>query len=138
MEIKIRAQSVDGITWNKTYKTIEGARRFLDDRVGANPETGRDYLVSPDGIVTASVEGISIPELYVAGTPAVEQWECDAGQEYEFCSNAGCEPCRSEMSDRMASESRAENAWLHAAEQGSPEMVFTMGGIWMEAEHYYA
>jgi hypothetical protein len=110
MEIKITADSVDGIHWNRTYKTIVGARAFLDERIGENPETGHDYLVSPDGIVRASVSGIAIAELYAAGTPEVEQWECNAGEEAETCGNAGCEPCRQYEKDIHEGERRGELA----------------------------
>jgi hypothetical protein len=68
--IKVRYSSVDGYRSTRPFKTLKGARKFAQARVGKNPEMGSTYAVSGDGIGKIQVEGAKLSELFGDETPA--------------------------------------------------------------------
>ena len=48
--IKVKYTSVDRYRSTRTFKTLKGARKFAQDRIGKNPDIGSYYAVSFDGI----------------------------------------------------------------------------------------
>jgi hypothetical protein len=64
MTITVRYSAVDGFRKTRTFKTLAGARKFAVERVGSNPELGRTYAVSFDGIGKVEVEGCTVAELF--------------------------------------------------------------------------
>lgn len=64
MIIKVKYSSVDGYRSTRPFKTLKGARKFAQDRVGKNPEMGSTYAVSGDGIGKIQVEGCALAELF--------------------------------------------------------------------------
>lgn len=59
MEIKVSYHSLDGCQRTRSFKTLEGARRYAAKWVGATPEisVAFGYAVSDDGIGKISVRG---------------------------------------------------------------------------------
>jgi hypothetical protein len=55
--IRVRYNSLDRFSQSRTFKTLEGARRYAQKWVGAHPDHTAWYAVSNDGVgrVTASV-----------------------------------------------------------------------------------
>lgn len=64
MKIIVRTEACDGYRATRVFKTIEKARACAVDRVGERPEYGSGYAVSFDGIVTVSVQGCTLRELF--------------------------------------------------------------------------
>lgn len=64
--IKVRYQACDGFKQTRKYKTLKGAQRYAQERIGEFPEMGSDYAVSGDGIGTIRVEGACLYELFPA------------------------------------------------------------------------
>jgi hypothetical protein len=63
--IKITYQSIDGLRDTRSFKTIEGARKFAQRGVGEHPELGRGYAVSGDGIGKVTVaSGCELGDLF--------------------------------------------------------------------------
>jgi len=69
MTIKIKFSTIDGCRKTVTYKTLAGARKAAHARVGAHPEIGSTYAVSSDGVVTVTVSGCTLAELFPAPAP---------------------------------------------------------------------
>jgi hypothetical protein len=67
--IKVRYSSVDRFSKTRSFKTIEGARKFAHAWVGRHPEIGSSYAVSGDGIGKVTAVGVTLAELF----PAEEQ-----------------------------------------------------------------
>lgn len=62
--IVVSTQAVDGYRATRQFATLADARKYAHDRVGAHPEFGTGYAVSSDGIVTVSVMGASLADLF--------------------------------------------------------------------------
>ena len=81
MTIKITRQSCDGFRDTRTFKTIEGARKFAVKYVGDHPEMGGDYAVSCDGIATIRVHGVTLRELFEGETKVSDTAEYEVRRE---------------------------------------------------------
>ncbi len=55
--IKLRFETLDGISKRKTFKTLKGAQKFTWNWVGKDAELGSYYAISADGVVKVRVEG---------------------------------------------------------------------------------
>jgi hypothetical protein len=55
--ITVRYSAVDGYRKTRRFKTLKGAQRWAQWRVGQFPEMGSWYAVSFDGIGKVTVEG---------------------------------------------------------------------------------
>jgi hypothetical protein len=82
MTIKVRYSSIDHFRQTRTFKTLEGARKYAADRVGDNPDMGSCYAVSFDGIGKIEVDGCTLQELFYgkakpAGAYEVWYWHID-------------------------------------------------------------
>jgi hypothetical protein len=64
MGITVYYTACDGSRITRSYKTIEGARKFAKEYVGASPEIGGLYAVSGDGVGRVEVEGCTLWELF--------------------------------------------------------------------------
>jgi hypothetical protein len=64
--IKVRYTSIDRCNTTRTFKTIEGARKFAQHWVGETPELGaqRSYAVSFDGIGKVVCTGCTLMDLF--------------------------------------------------------------------------
>ena len=62
--ITVRYYSIDGYRKTRQYKTLNGARKFAQAYVGANPTMGMSYAVSDDGIGKITVTGTSLEALF--------------------------------------------------------------------------
>ena len=69
LAILVRYAAVDGFAETRRFKTLAGARRYAETRVGATPELGSDYAVSFDGVGTITVEGCALVDLFPAAGP---------------------------------------------------------------------
>jgi hypothetical protein len=65
MKITLIYTAVDGYRDRRTFKTLRGAQKYAQDRVGTAPD-GYSYLVSPDGVGTLDYEGCSRLDLFPA------------------------------------------------------------------------
>jgi hypothetical protein len=70
--IRVRYSTIDGFSQSRTFKTLEGARRFAQKWVGPHPDVGEtyNYAVSFDGVgkITANVP---MRQLFAADAEAV-------------------------------------------------------------------
>jgi len=66
MDIRISYRSVDGGSKTRTYKTLDGARKFAQKWVGETPEYSQNfgYAVSPDGVGRVTCSGCSLLDLF--------------------------------------------------------------------------
>lgn len=64
MGIKVTYRSIDNCHLSRVFKTLASARAFAVKYVGENPDMGRSYAVSDDGIGKITVEGLTIYELF--------------------------------------------------------------------------
>jgi hypothetical protein len=55
--IKVHYSSVDRFSQTRSFKTLEGARRYAMRWVGEHPEVGGWYAVSGDGMGKVTVTG---------------------------------------------------------------------------------
>lgn len=62
--IIIRYSSIDGFAKSLECETPDVARHFAQHRVGAHPEIGNGYAVSPDGVIRVTVKGCTLAELF--------------------------------------------------------------------------
>jgi len=69
--IKLRFRTLDGIRKTKTFKTVAGARKAAHDWVGKDADVGIGYAVSTDGVVTVSVDGATLDDIF--GEPKVAE-----------------------------------------------------------------
>jgi hypothetical protein len=79
MTIKVFYRACDGYRKTRTFKTIEGARKFAVRGVGENPEFGTNYAVSFDGIGVVEVEGCTLQELFHGKAKATGPYEVHVG-----------------------------------------------------------
>lgn len=64
MTIKVQAWAVDG-SRTRSFKTMAGARKWAQDRVGQWPEFGSGYAVGYDGVVTIrAIAGCRLADLF--------------------------------------------------------------------------
>jgi hypothetical protein len=98
--IVVTARFIDGGGERKTFKTLEGARKYAQSRIGAHPSIGGGYAVDNSGVCTIRVTGTSLQSLFPArGAKLMRR-----GTHRHECMSPGC--------DR---EGR------HLAYEGSPE-----------------
>ncbi len=64
MSITVIYTSIDHCRTRRSFKTIEGARKFAQARVGEGPEIGLGYAVSGDGIGKIQVSGVTLTDLF--------------------------------------------------------------------------
>lgn len=62
--IKITYSSIDGVRKTRSFKTIDGARKFALDRVGPQDVEGGHYAVSDDGVGKVTWSGCSRRQLF--------------------------------------------------------------------------
>jgi len=55
--IKVHYTSIDRFSQTRSFKTLEGARRYAERYVGPHPEVSYWYAVSPDGVGKVTVTG---------------------------------------------------------------------------------
>ena len=55
--IKVSYYSIDGYRKTAQFKTLKGAQRFAQLRVGKFPEIGRSYAISDDDVGKIVVSG---------------------------------------------------------------------------------
>lgn len=55
--ITIYYRAVDGFRDRRNFKTLKGAQRYAQDRIGKYPGLGLGYAVSNDGVGSISVDG---------------------------------------------------------------------------------
>lgn len=66
MTITVRYTSIDGCRESRTYKTLEGARKFAQYWIGPHPEIGYSYAIAGDGVGKITVLGAALAELFPA------------------------------------------------------------------------
>jgi len=81
-QITVLYTSIDNCRSRRKFKTLAGARKFAQTCIGENPEIGRGYAVSGDGIGKIQVAGVTLDALF-PGTSGpteaeIEQAEIDA------------------------------------------------------------
>lgn len=57
MNIRVYYHAVDGFSEHRNFKTLRGARKYAQMRVGAHPDFGGHYSVSHDGVGKITVYG---------------------------------------------------------------------------------
>lgn len=62
--IEIDYQTIDSYHINRKYKSMKSARRFAQEVMGVNPDMGRGYAVSNDGVGVLRCQGCKISELF--------------------------------------------------------------------------
>jgi hypothetical protein len=62
--IHVSYTAIDGASKYRSFKTLEGARRFAQEWVGETPEMGSYYAISGDGIGKVMVRGATLQELF--------------------------------------------------------------------------
>lgn len=62
--IYVTYSSVDGAEKDRSFRTLEAAREFAHHWIGAHPEIGSRYAVSPDGIGKIEVVGCTLRDLF--------------------------------------------------------------------------
>jgi hypothetical protein len=62
--ITVRYSSVDGYAERMKFKTLSEASHFAKKWIGNNPEIGRKYAVSDDGIGKIEVVGAELKDLF--------------------------------------------------------------------------
>jgi hypothetical protein len=63
-DIKLYFSTIDGCRNTKRFKTLIGAQRAAQNRLGKHPEIGSGYAVAGDGVVKVSAAGASLAELF--------------------------------------------------------------------------
>jgi hypothetical protein len=63
-DITVRYQAIDGYKQSRRFKSLDGARRYAAERVGATPTIGSHYAVSDDGVGKVTVNGATIHDLF--------------------------------------------------------------------------
>jgi len=64
--IKVKYISIDSYgrgEW-KTFKTLQGARKFAQYWIGRNPEMGSTYAISGDGVGKIVADGVALKDLF--------------------------------------------------------------------------
>ena len=91
--IKVRYSSIDGWRETRSFKTVEGARKFAVHYIGEHPEVGTSYAVSGDGVGRVTVEGCTIAALFAkpAGADLVALENPDPWAPVEYAPRAECE-----------------------------------------------
>lgn len=79
-KITLTRHAADGYRQTRSFRTIEGARRFAHGWIGMRVELGSSYAVSYDGMCTLSVAGARLRDVFPA--------HCD------------CKVCRDERAER--------------------------------------
>jgi hypothetical protein len=74
VQIIVYVAAIDGFRDRRSFKTLAGARRYAQERVGATPEFGAGYAVAADGVVTLRVSGATLADLF----PATVEVDMDA------------------------------------------------------------
>lgn len=75
--IKVYYTACDGTRITRSFKTLKGARKFATDYVGKNPEMGRGYAVSGNGVGTVTVDGCTLKELFAPAAEPAEPTDRD-------------------------------------------------------------
>jgi len=63
-EVRVLVRTVDHHSETRRFKTLAGARRFAHKWVGEAPDLGLWYAVSFDGMVTVTVYGATLAEVF--------------------------------------------------------------------------
>lgn len=65
-KITVSVRAIDGYRTTRRFKTLAGAQRFAQERVGETPEIshGLGYAVAADGVVKVSVDGATLRDLF--------------------------------------------------------------------------
>ena len=62
--ITVFYSSIDGYREKRSFKTLAGARKYAQHRVGKSPEIGSYYAVSGDGVGKVTVDGVPFTHLF--------------------------------------------------------------------------
>lgn len=63
--IKLRYNSVDGVSKTRIFRTLKGARKFAHEWVGEKADIGSSYAVSWDGVGEITVlAGCTLRDLW--------------------------------------------------------------------------
>lgn len=62
--IRVTYQSIDGLRTTRTFRTLAGAQRFAQHRVGNHPDIGSTYAVSDDGVGKITATGATLADLF--------------------------------------------------------------------------
>lgn len=63
-KITVLYESIDRFRKKRTFKTLEGARKFATHYVGEDADIGSFYAVSCDGVGKITVDGCTLRELF--------------------------------------------------------------------------
>lgn len=85
--IVVTARFIDGGGERKTFKTLEGARKYAQSRIGAHPSIGGGYAVDNNGVCTIRVTGTSLQSLF----PARGAKPMRRGLHRHECMSPGCD-----------------------------------------------
>lgn len=62
VQITVRFRTIDRFSETRSFKTLEGARKYAVRRVGEHPEIGSDYATDDVGVLR--VEGCLLSDLF--------------------------------------------------------------------------
>lgn len=62
--IEVSYRSIDHYGETRRFKTLAGARRYAQRRIGPHPELGSFYAISGDGVGRIAVCGASLRDLF--------------------------------------------------------------------------
>lgn len=82
--IKVSYRACDGYAKTRSFKTLDGARKFAQKYVGETPEISEmfGYAVSADGVGKVTVEGATLTDLFPASASTQDQGEEKYGLGY--------------------------------------------------------
>jgi hypothetical protein len=118
-KIKVRYSSIDHFRQTRTFKTLEGARKYAADRVGDNPDMGSHYAVSFDGIGKITVEGCTLQELFYGKAKAAgpyEVWLIHVYEEGPTISSKYRDSAHATLAEANAAAQEADEAGVDGVE----------------------
>lgn len=83
--IVVTAHFVEGGSARKTFKTLAGAQKYAQGRIGAHPDMGGSYAVDNYGSCKITVSGTSLRSLFptheeIAAAAPKQKWPCHVCQ----------------------------------------------------------
>lgn len=122
--IRVVYRSIDRFRQARKFKTLAGAQKYAQGRIGEHPEIGSDYAISGDGIGKITVEGASLAELFPqppAPAPSnAQRCQCEASNIYGG-------DCAHTLEGEEEYEARRQKEWeaeqLESWREGEPGAV---------------
>jgi hypothetical protein len=119
--IKVRYSSIDHFRKVRSFKTLEGARKFATNYVGENPSIGEwgGYAVSDDGVGKIEVDGCSLQELFYGKAKATgpyEVWIIHVYEEGPTISSKYRESAHATLAEANAAAQEADEAGVDGVE----------------------